>query len=162
MRRLYDIANVLRSLKLIEKVHVTEERGRKPAFEWVGPVDLPPVKGIGSCGVFIFCRAASLTYLFTFCFQTVCLTLAADLKGSASECPPRSKAVLEPRPVKDNCAKKLFSSPGTKRSFTRHPSLIKLAKSIQDDRRKINSAPSSPVKSSLGEFSGGAASACSS
>lgn len=39
VRRLYDIANVLRSLKLIEKVHVTEERGRKPAFEWVGPED---------------------------------------------------------------------------------------------------------------------------
>ena len=46
VRRLYDIANVLRSLKLIEKVHVTEERGRKPAFEWVGPVELPQVKGI--------------------------------------------------------------------------------------------------------------------
>ncbi len=46
VRRLYDIANVLRSLKLIEKVHVTEERGRKPAFEWVGPEEFPQVKGI--------------------------------------------------------------------------------------------------------------------
>lgn len=45
VRRLYDIANVLRSLKLIEKVHVTEERGRKPAFEWVGPDEFPQVKG---------------------------------------------------------------------------------------------------------------------
>lgn len=45
VRRLYDIANVLRSLKLIEKVHVTEERGRKPAFEWTGPEDFPNVKG---------------------------------------------------------------------------------------------------------------------
>uniref|UniRef100_A0A8C4H241 Transcription factor E2F8 n=1 Tax=Dicentrarchus labrax TaxID=13489 RepID=A0A8C4H241_DICLA len=100
VRRLYDIANVLRSLKLIEKVHVTEERGRKPAFEWVGPEEFPQVKGI-----------------------------------------TRSRGSV------DNCAKNLFSSPGAKRSFTRHPSLIKLAKSIQDDRRKINSAPSSPVKS---------------
>lgn len=47
VRRLYDIANVLRSLKLIEKVHVTcEEKGRKPAFEWVGPEEFPPVTGI--------------------------------------------------------------------------------------------------------------------
>lgn len=45
VRRLYDIANVLRSLKLIEKVHVTKERGRKPAFEWVGPKEFPEVKG---------------------------------------------------------------------------------------------------------------------
>lgn len=46
VRRLYDIANVLRSLKLIEKVHVTEERGRKPAFEWVGPEEFPQIQGI--------------------------------------------------------------------------------------------------------------------
>nr|XP_019962425.1 PREDICTED: transcription factor E2F8 [Paralichthys olivaceus] len=115
VRRLYDIANVLRSLKLIEKVHVTEERGRKPAFEWVGPVEFPQVK---------------------------------DLESSATECPAKKKNVLESRASVDNCAKKLFSSPGAKRSFTRHPSLIKLVKSIQDDRRKINSAPTSPVKTS--------------
>ncbi|NWH80033.1 E2F7 factor, partial [Piaya cayana] len=41
VRRLYDIANVLTSLDLIKKVHVTEERGRKPAFKWIGPVDFP-------------------------------------------------------------------------------------------------------------------------
>lgn len=39
VRRLYDIANVLTSLSLIEKVHVREERGRKPAFKWLGPVE---------------------------------------------------------------------------------------------------------------------------
>lgn len=46
VRRLYDIANVLRSLKLIEKFHVTEAGGRKPAFKWIGPVEHPPVQGI--------------------------------------------------------------------------------------------------------------------
>uniref|UniRef100_A0A3B4X4T1 Transcription factor E2F8 n=1 Tax=Seriola lalandi dorsalis TaxID=1841481 RepID=A0A3B4X4T1_SERLL len=114
VRRLYDIANVLRSLKLIEKVHVTEERGRKPAFEWVGLEEFPQVK----------------------------------LEKSTSECPPKKKSVLQSRATVDNCAKNLFSTPGAKRSFTRHPSLIKLAKSIQEDRRKINSAPSSPMKDS--------------
>uniref|UniRef100_A0A3B4UVX3 Transcription factor E2F8 n=2 Tax=Seriola dumerili TaxID=41447 RepID=A0A3B4UVX3_SERDU len=120
VRRLYDIANVLRSLKLIEKVHVTEERGRKPAFEWVGLEEFPQVK---------------------------------DLEKSTSECPPKKKNVLQSRATVDNCAKNLFSTPGAKRSFTRHPSLIKLAKSIQDDRRKINSAPSSPMKSALSDSS---------
>ncbi|POI26587.1 hypothetical protein CIB84_009663, partial [Bambusicola thoracicus] len=41
IRRLYDIANILGSLELIKKVHVTEERGRKPAFKWTGP-EVPP------------------------------------------------------------------------------------------------------------------------
>lgn len=36
---MYDIANVLTSLGLIKKVHVREERGRKPAFKWLGPVE---------------------------------------------------------------------------------------------------------------------------
>ncbi|XP_056131731.1 transcription factor E2F7 [Lampris incognitus] len=39
VRRLYDIANVLTSLGLIRKVHVWDERGKKPAFQWLGPVN---------------------------------------------------------------------------------------------------------------------------
>lgn len=78
--------------------------------------------------------------------------IITDLKEFTSEGPAKSKCVLESRSSVENCAKNLFSSPSTKRSFTRHPSLIKLAKSIQDDRRKINSAPSSPVKSYLSEY----------
>ncbi|XP_026071919.1 transcription factor E2F8-like isoform X2 [Carassius auratus] len=110
IRRLYDIANVLSSLELIKKVHVTEDRGRKPAFKWTGPDDLPSPKNLGTSTL-----------------------------SSASQ-------PLESRSSVENCAKNLFSSPGTKRGFTRHNSLVKLVKSIQDDRRKINSAPSSPVK----------------
>ncbi|XP_061571204.1 transcription factor E2F7 [Cololabis saira] len=48
VRRLYDIANVLTSLGLIKKVHVREERGRKPAFKWLGPVDFSNSGGSGS------------------------------------------------------------------------------------------------------------------
>uniref|UniRef100_A0A8C5X2I3 Transcription factor E2F8 n=1 Tax=Malurus cyaneus samueli TaxID=2593467 RepID=A0A8C5X2I3_9PASS len=99
IRRLYDIANVLSSLKLIEKVHVTEERGRKPAFKWTGPKVLPNTQG-------------------------------------------RS---LKSIPSKEQCSKALFPSKG-KQNFTRHSSLIKLVKSIENDRRKIQSAPTSPVK----------------
>ncbi|KAH6923847.1 hypothetical protein HPB50_008146 [Hyalomma asiaticum] len=37
IRRLYDIANILTSLGLIRKVTVTESRGRKSAFKYIGP-----------------------------------------------------------------------------------------------------------------------------
>ncbi|XP_032022316.1 transcription factor E2F8 isoform X4 [Hylobates moloch] len=109
IRRLYDIANVLSSLDLIKKVHVTEERGRKPAFKWTGPEISPNTSG------------SSPVIPFT----------PSDLEVRRSS--------------KENCAKNLFSTRG-KPNFTRHPSLIKLVKSIESDRRKINSAPSSPIK----------------
>lgn len=45
IRRLYDIANILSSLGLIRKVTVTEARGRKSAFKYVGP-DIAPVNSV--------------------------------------------------------------------------------------------------------------------
>ncbi|XP_014807050.1 PREDICTED: transcription factor E2F8 [Calidris pugnax] len=111
IRRLYDIANVLSSLELIKKVHVTEERGRKPAFKWTGPEVLPTIQG---------------TTLET---------------TSVTRPPPTSEFT----PSKEQCSKNLFPLKG-KQNFTRHPSLIKLVKSIENDRRKIQSAPTSPVK----------------
>ncbi|XP_045413626.1 transcription factor E2F8 isoform X2 [Lemur catta] len=116
IRRLYDIANVLSSLELIKKVHVTEERGRKPAFKWTGPEISPNT-------------------------------------SDPSPVTPFATSDLEVRrSSKENCAKNLFSTRG-KPNFTRHPSLIKLVKSIESDRRKINSAPSSPVKTNKAESS---------
>ncbi|XP_057606101.1 transcription factor E2F8 isoform X3 [Hippopotamus amphibius kiboko] len=116
IRRLYDIANVLSSLDLIKKVHVTEERGRKPAFKWTGPEISPNSSGLSPVLPFA----------------------PSDLEVRRSS--------------KENCAKNLFSTRG-KPNFTRHPSLIKLVKSIESDRRKINSAPSSPVKTNKAEGS---------
>lgn len=117
IRRLYDIANVLSSLKLIKKVHVTEERGRKPAFKWTGPEVLPN-------------------------------TQDTKLEATSTACsPPISELV----PSKDQCSKALFPSKG-KQNFTRHSSLIKLVKSIENDRRKIQSAPTSPVKISASTY----------
>lgn len=38
IRRLYDIANILQSLQLIQKVQITESSGvKKPAFQYIGP-----------------------------------------------------------------------------------------------------------------------------
>ncbi|NWW57986.1 E2F8 factor, partial [Ifrita kowaldi] len=117
IRRLYDIANVLSSLKLIKKVHVTEERGRKPAFKWTGPEVLPN-------------------------------TQDTKLEATSTTCsPPISESI----PSKEQCSKALFPSKG-KQNFTRHSSLIKLVKSIENDRRKIQSVPTSPVKISASMY----------
>ncbi|KFO85763.1 Transcription factor E2F8, partial [Buceros rhinoceros silvestris] len=110
IRRLYDIANVLSSLELIKKVHVTEERGRKPAFKWTGPEVLPNIQD-------------------------------TKLETTSTTCPSPSS---ESTPSKEQCSKNLFPSRG--KNFTRHPSLIKLVKTIENDRRKVQSAPTSPVK----------------
>ncbi|NWU10147.1 E2F8 factor, partial [Cephalopterus ornatus] len=117
IRRLYDIANVLSSLKLIKKVHVTEERGRKPAFKWTGPEVLPNIQD-------------------------------TKLETTSTTCSP---PVSESIPSKEHCSKNLFPSKG-KQNFTRHSSLIKLVKSIENDRRKIQSAPTSPVKMSTSTY----------
>ncbi|XP_059181607.1 transcription factor E2F7 [Centropristis striata] len=60
VRRLYDIANVLTSLGLIQKVHVREERGRKPAFKWHGPVEFNN-SGNAAVGNTVNVAAATLT-----------------------------------------------------------------------------------------------------
>ncbi|NXY87516.1 E2F8 factor, partial [Alcedo cyanopectus] len=111
IRRLYDIANVLSSLQLIKKVHVTEERGKKTAFKWTGPEVLPN-------------------------------TPDTNLATISMTCPsPNSESI----PSKEQCSKNLFPSRG-KQNFTRHPSLTQLVKSTENDRRKVQSAPTSPVK----------------
>ena len=49
IRRLYDIANILQSLRLIQKVQITEQHGgKKPAFQYIGP----NVDGVGKNGSF--------------------------------------------------------------------------------------------------------------
>lgn len=53
IRRLYDIANILTSLGLIKKIHVTEYRGRKPAFQYIGP-DVDDIEDVGSQFIFYY------------------------------------------------------------------------------------------------------------
>ncbi|XP_007430551.1 transcription factor E2F8 [Python bivittatus] len=112
IRRLYDIANVLSSLELIEKVHIREEKSRKPAFKWIGP----------------------------------------DVFSDIKDTQPKLDAVsppMEDKSCKEHCSKNLFPT-SNKQNFTRHPSLIKLARSKQNEQRKSRSAPSSPVKKHSG------------
>ena len=74
--------------------------------------------------------------------------LDTKLEKPSTPCPP---PLSESIPSKEQCSKNLFPSRG-KQNFTRHPSLIKLVKSIESDRRKIQSAPTSPVKISASTY----------
>ncbi|NXX15081.1 E2F8 factor, partial [Podargus strigoides] len=64
------------------------------------------------------------------------------LETTSTTCPP---PISESITSKEHCSKNLVLS-REKENFTRHPSLIKLVQSIENDRRKIQSAPTSPVK----------------
>nr|XP_023692573.1 transcription factor E2F7-like isoform X1 [Paramormyrops kingsleyae] len=59
VRRLYDIANVLTSLGLIEKVQVKEERGKKPAFRWTGPVEVTCGGDLPAAAIYSACHVDS-------------------------------------------------------------------------------------------------------
>ncbi|XP_041053713.1 transcription factor E2F8 [Carcharodon carcharias] len=111
IRRLYDIANVLTSLELIKKVHVTEVRGRKPAFKWIGPEAFPDLIDV----------------------KPITLTTSA------------APSTVLPKISKEAFAKNLFPASNTKQGFTRHASLNYLLQNMENDHRKISSAPSSPV-----------------
>nr|XP_034973122.1 transcription factor E2F8 isoform X2 [Zootoca vivipara] len=118
IRRLYDIANVLSSLELIRKVHVTEEKGRKPAFKWTGP------------------------------------DVFSEILAAQPESAPTAIASSHPaegKSSKEHCSKNLFPT-RSKQGFIRHPSLMKLAKDVQSNQRKIRSAPSSPVKKNASQI----------
>ncbi|XP_051885213.1 transcription factor E2F8 isoform X2 [Pristis pectinata] len=118
IRRLYDIANVLTSLELIKKVHVTEVRGRKPAFKWIGPEAFPDVNDV----------------------KPITLTTSA-----ANNTPL-------PKVSKETFAKNLFPASTSKQSFTRHASLNHLMPNMENDQRRISSAPSSPVGKIYGDW----------
>uniref|UniRef100_A0A8C6V3E4 Transcription factor E2F7 n=1 Tax=Neogobius melanostomus TaxID=47308 RepID=A0A8C6V3E4_9GOBI len=97
VRRLYDIANVLTSLGLIKKVHVREERGRKPAFKWLGPTEFngtgtPPPSGLEANRLKLS-RHSSFTVT-----PTPAQTLQRQV-SSAPSSPHRERAALQNQPV---------------------------------------------------------------
>ena len=64
IRRLYDIANILQSLQLIQKVQITESHGaKKPAFEYIGP----NISDMGKTKIYILLWYVIITYLWLQC-----------------------------------------------------------------------------------------------
>lgn len=64
VRRLYDIANVLASLQLIEKIHITQSR--RPAFKWCGAEVFPLESSVA--GMPLLALAAC-----TFAYQSIAM-----------------------------------------------------------------------------------------
>ncbi|XP_013414777.1 uncharacterized protein LOC106176790 isoform X2 [Lingula anatina] len=123
IRRLYDIANILTSLNLIKKVHVTEVRGRKPAFMYIGP-DLSSLSEVTAC--------------------------SAD--GSENHRPSTKHSMLDcvmnPKEDKGRVQSIKQEERSTKltgkKGFTRHSSFELICKAAEDERSKLYSNASSP------------------
>ncbi|XP_030404526.1 transcription factor E2F7 isoform X1 [Gopherus evgoodei] len=131
VRRLYDIANVLTSLGLIKKVHVTEERGRKPAFKWIGPVEFS-----GNSAKLHDVAEATMT---TGVLQVITLQKPIPLDDPKTDVP--TSAAL-PDLKRGACAQHHTCANGKQR-FARHASFNTVQPS-ERIKRKVSSEPNSP------------------
>ncbi|XP_071791308.1 transcription factor E2F8-like isoform X2 [Asterias amurensis] len=134
VRRLYDIANILTSLEMIQKVHVQEGRGRKPAFRWVGPN--PDTSHVDPNDVCIENEAPSRQSFFS--------TPAAPLLTIPVQ-PKEPVEVPAVSPPKGSTKKVAWS---------RHASFNAICEVVERERRSYSSAPSSPVKENQGDQTG--------
>lgn len=85
VRRLYDIANILSSLQLIEKVHIHSiQTGRKPGFRWIGidpdKLELLVANTQGTCMIMLFAELVQLS-LSKVALTPVTKLLLAPFKG---------------------------------------------------------------------------------
>ncbi|XP_070542044.1 uncharacterized protein [Ptychodera flava] len=138
IRRLYDIANILTSLQLIKKVHVTETRGRKPAFKWIGIE--PDNDQSGTDGS---------------------LNNRAELFSSSTQRPATKHSLLNQLPAINRSYSVKEGNPTYGRaptthrqsSFQRHASFQSMCEVVEREHKKLcSSAPSSPVKHSDKDF----------
>lgn len=137
IRRLYDIANILTSLDLIRKVHVTEIRGRKPAFKYIGP-DVDNMKDINVCYNDGYHRPSSRHSLLD-CVKN---QHVADLVGRPLQpsCTSASSAPLgcfTPTPNSEN--------PVVKSSFKRNTSFEQICEIAEKERHRLYASMSQPA-----------------
>ncbi|XP_060084936.1 transcription factor E2F8-like [Ylistrum balloti] len=142
IRRLYDIANILTSLDLIRKVHVTEIRGRKPAFKYIGP-DVDNMKDISVCYNDGYHRPSSRHSLLD-CVKN---QHVADLVGPY-------------KPIKPSCTSASSASDGDhstsstpspeipnvkKSSFRRNSSFEQICQVAEKERHRLYASMSQPA-----------------
>ncbi|KAK7487750.1 hypothetical protein BaRGS_00021017 [Batillaria attramentaria] len=142
IRRLYDIANILTSLDLIRKVHVTEIRGRKPAFKYVGP-DIETLDDVNICysdgwhrpssrHSMLDCVRNESSLMLNNTFRPIRPALPTDTMGNG---------VQLKREMSD-------SQP----AFSRHSSFDQIIQVAEKERSKLygtTSEPTSPVRKQL-------------
>ena len=109
VRRLYDIANILSSLRLIEKTHLVDSR--KPAFRWLGVEKELAALQAAAAGTSAGSRcrraqipgrvASSITAIPIWCEELSVLASASLMtqlrRSSASRCPAFSAAIRSDR-----------------------------------------------------------------
>lgn len=127
IRRLYDIANILTSLNLIRKVHVTEIRGRKPAFKYIGP-DVDSCKDLQLACCSDGCHRPTSRHSMLDCIRN---SRVARIMDSYQSIKPVSK-----------------DDDGEKSRFSRHSSFETLCAiaTVETNKMNASSEPSSPVK----------------
>lgn len=135
IRRLYDIANILTSLDLIMKVHVTEFRGRKPAFKYTGP-DLLEMNDISVCYNDGYHRPSSRHSLLD-CVKNkeVAEMISSDV--------PKNTRTSEAQTMYDK--KKKGNTPKKSASFPRHSSFEQICEVAEKERQKLYESMSQPA-----------------
>ncbi|KAL4233013.1 Transcription factor e2f8 [Mactra antiquata] len=139
IRRLYDIANILTSLGLICKVHVTEIRGRKPAFRYIGP-DIDDQKDLQLACCSDGCHRPSSRHSMLDCIRN---QRVAKIMDSFKTIKP-GDAVKTIKPV---TAASSSDEEDGKLRFSRHSSFETLcAVATVETNKMYASEPNSPVK----------------
>ncbi|XP_064616742.1 transcription factor E2F8-like [Liolophura sinensis] len=152
IRRLYDIANILTSLDLIRKVHVTEIRGRKPAFKYIGP-DVDNLTEMDVCSTDGRHRPNS-RHSMLHCVQSKGENPAVlNIMNSYRPLRPTDYSTRESdstllRVIPDGKNKIAILKKEGKKPFSRHHSFDQICQVAEKERIKLfsNSQPSSPVK----------------
>lgn len=147
IRRLYDIANILTSLDLIRKVHVTEIRGRKPAFKYVGP-DIDNNEEFNNMWIAECCsdgvhRPCSRHSMLD-CIQNQ--EVSKIIRGY-QPIKPESRVVTQMRAAADEerpISANSDSSP-SKLKFGRHSSFDQICAVAEQERNKLYASASEPA-----------------
>ncbi|XP_041352184.1 uncharacterized protein LOC121370784 [Gigantopelta aegis] len=146
IRRLYDIANILTSLELICKIHVTEIRGRKPAFKYIGPdVDDVHLQDLTYC-CSDGCHRPSSRHSLLDCVKNS--DNMTSLLSSFRPIQPALKQKLAAL-IPNKTQKKHKQDTTFTHKFSRHASFEQICQVAESERSKLygcSSEPSSPVQ----------------
>ncbi|XP_063402675.1 transcription factor E2F8-like isoform X1 [Mytilus trossulus] len=142
IRRLYDIANILTSLDLIRKVHVTEFRGRKPAFKYIGP-DLMQMQDISVCYNDGFHRPSSRHSLLDCVKNNQVAEMVTGKRSSEAQTTYDKKRKTDPC-KSDRGLQVCVCEPVKKPSFPRHSSFEQICEVAEKERQKLYESMSQP------------------
>ncbi|CAE1328657.1 E2F7_8 [Acanthosepion pharaonis] len=138
IRRLYDIANILTSLDLIKKVHVTEIRGRKPAFKYIGP-EIDNTADINICST-DGCHRPSSRHSLLDCVKNQEIAHILNKPGK--------KAISRSVTSQDDMFTPNSTSSNGKKAFSRHASFDSICEVAEKERTKLFSIKPSPLSTS--------------